>query len=143
MMTVEGDLMSDTMQLQGPGDNEEEKLNGALFTVPDTAPPDWVTFDNATAAQVRNHLSRKCSEAVTVSSMVHDMRSEDFDPDREELVAWFDALHRKHAKIKNAVSLSEFFEMIEELLPGEEGLHAVFSIAVTVHGNNNRSQFLI
>ena len=73
MMTVEGDLrrlMSDTMQLQGPGDNEEEKLNGAPFAVPDTAPPVWVAFGDATAAQVRNHLSRKCSEAVTVSSMV-------------------------------------------------------------------------
>ena len=84
------------------------------------APPDWVTFEDATAAQVRNHLSRKCSEAVTVSSMVHDMRSEDFDPDREELGAWFDALHRKQAKIKNAVSLREFFEMVEDLLPGED-----------------------
>ena len=59
MTTVEGDLMSDTMQLQGPGDNEEDKLNGAPFAVPDSAPPDWVTFEDATAAQVRNHLSRK------------------------------------------------------------------------------------
>ena len=87
MTTVEGDLLSDTMQLQGPGDNEEEKLNGATFAVPDIAPPDWVTFKGATAAQVHNHLSRKCSDAVTVSSMVQDMRSKDFDPDREELGA--------------------------------------------------------
>ena len=123
MTTVEGDLMSDTMQLQGPGDNEEEKLNGAPFAVPDSAPPVWVSFEDATAAQVRNHLSRKCSEAVTVSSMVHDMKSGDFDPDREELGTWFDALHRKQAKIKNAVSLREFFEMVEDLLPGEEDLH--------------------
>ena len=87
----------------------------------------WATFEDATATQVRNHLSRKCSEAAaaTVSSMVQDMKSEDFnrDPDREELGTWFDSLHRKQAKIKNAVSLREFFEMIEDLLPGEEGPH--------------------
>ena len=70
MTTIEGDLMADTMQLQGPGDNEEEKLNGAPFSAPDSAPPVWVAFEDATAAQVRNHLSRKCSEAVTVSSMI-------------------------------------------------------------------------
>ena len=63
MTTVEADLMSDTMQLQGPGDNEEEKNNGAPFAVLDNAQPDWATFDDATAAQVRNHLVRKCSEA--------------------------------------------------------------------------------
>ena len=51
------------------------------------------------------------------------MKSDDFDPDREELGAWFDALQRKQAKIKSSISLREFFEMVEELLPGEEGLH--------------------
>ena len=40
MTTVEGDLMSDTIQLQGPGDNKQEKLNGAPFTVPDNGA--WV-----------------------------------------------------------------------------------------------------
>ena len=33
MTTVEADLMADTMSLQGPGNNEEEKLNGAEFRV--------------------------------------------------------------------------------------------------------------
>ena len=51
------------------------------------------------------------------------MKSENFDPDREELGTWFDSLHRKQADIKNDVSLREFFGMIEDLLPGEEGLH--------------------
>ena len=126
MPSVEGDLMTDTMQLQGPGDNEEEKPDGAPFAVPDTAPQVWIAFGDATAAQVRNHLSRKCSEVATVrlgvSSMVQDMKSGDFNPDLEGLGTWFGSLHRKHAKIKNAFSLREFFEMIEDLLLGEEGL---------------------
>ena len=77
MTTVESDsdLMAGTMSLTGPGNNEEEKLNGAEFRVPDDLPPHWVAFENATALQCRNHLSRKCAEAVTVSSMVQDMRS--------------------------------------------------------------------
>ena len=58
-----------------------------------------------------------------MSSMIQDMKSEDFDPDREELGAWFNALQRKQAKIKSSVSLRKFFEMVEDLLPGEEGLH--------------------
>ena len=57
--TVEPDLMANTISLTGPGDNEEEKLNGAEFRVPDDLPPHWVTFENATALQYRNHLSRK------------------------------------------------------------------------------------
>ena len=123
MTTVESDLMADTMSLTGPGNNEEEKLNGAEFRVPDDLPPHWVTFENATALQCRNHLSRKCAEAVTVSSMVQDMKGDDFDPEKEELGAWFDALARKRGKVKSAVSLREFFDMVESLLPGEEGLH--------------------
>ena len=58
-----------------------------------------------------------------MSSIVQDIKSEDFDPDREELGAWFDSLHKKQAKIKNTVPMREFFEMIKDLLPGEEGLH--------------------
>ena len=123
MTTVEADLMADTMSLQGPDNNEEEKLNGADFRVPDDLPPHWVTFDNATALHCRNHLSRKCAEAVTVSSMVQDMRGDDFDPEKEELGAWYDALARKRGKVKSAVSLREFFDMVEALLPGEDGLH--------------------
>ena len=123
MTTVESDLMADTMSLMGPGNSEEEKLNGAEFRVSDDLPPHWVTFENATALQCRNHLSRKCAEAVTVSSMVQDMKGDDFDPEKEELGAWLDALARKRGKVKNAVSLREFFDMVESLLPGEDGLH--------------------
>ena len=82
MTTVEQDLMQDTVMLQGPADDAEHKLIGHPFAVPDRVPgpADFVTFDDATAAQVRNHLIRKCSEAVTVSSMVAQMRGEEFDP---------------------------------------------------------------
>ena len=115
MTTVEPDLMADTMSLMGPGNSEEEKLNGAEFRVPDDLPPHGGTFENATALQCRNHLSRKCAEAVTVSSMVQDMKGDDFDPEKEELGAWFDALARKRSncKIKSAVSLRKFFDMVD------------------------------
>ena len=55
--------------------------------------------------------------------MVQDMKGDDFDPEKEELGAWFDALARKLGKVKSAVSLREFFDMVESLLLGEEGLH--------------------
>ena len=70
MTTVGPDLAADTMALVGPGDNEEEKLQVQPFRVPDDAAPQWATWAAATAEQVRHHLSRKCAEAVTVSSMV-------------------------------------------------------------------------
>ena len=58
-----------------------------------------------------------------MSSMVQAMRSDDFDPEKEELGAWFAAIARKRGKTKSAVPLREFFDMVESLLPGEDGLH--------------------
>ena len=85
MTTVEADLMADTMMLQGPIciDDAEHKLNGADFAVPDVNLAVWVTFANATASQVCSHLTRKCAEAVTVSSMVSGMKASEFDPEGE------------------------------------------------------------
>ena len=122
MTTVEQDLMQDTVMLQGPADYAEHKLVGHPFAVPDRAPgpADFVSFDDATAAQVRNHLIRKCSEAVTVSSMVAQMRGDEFYPESEELGVWFDNLCRKRKRVKASVSLREFFEIVEKLLPGED-----------------------
>ena len=87
MTTVDPDLAADTMALQGPGDNEEEKLQVQPFKVPDDAAPQWAMWGAATAEQVRHHLSRKCAEAVTVSSMVQEMKADDFDPEEEEFRA--------------------------------------------------------
>ena len=106
MTTVEQDLMQDTVMLQGPADDTEHKLVGHPFAVPDRVPgpADFVAFDDATAAQVRNHLIRKCSEAVTVSSMVAQMKGDEFDPESEELGVWFDNLCRKRKRVKASVS---------------------------------------
>ena len=132
MTTVDPDLAADTMALVGPGDNEEEKLQVQPFRVPDDAAPQWATWAAATAEQVRHHLSRKCAEAVTVSSMVQDMKADDFEPEEEELITWIDALVRKRGKVKSDVSLREFFGMVEDLLPDEEMLHE--KIANDKHG---------
>ena len=51
MAMVDPDLAADTMALQGPGDNEEEKLQVQPFKVPDDAAPQWATWGGATAEQ--------------------------------------------------------------------------------------------
>ena len=43
------------------------------------------------------------------------MRGDDFDPEKEELGAWYDALARKRGKVKSAVSLREFFDILWSL----------------------------
>ena len=108
MTTVEQDLMQDTAMLQGPADDAEHKLRGHPLTVPDRAqgPSGSVAFDDATAAQVRNHLIRKCSEAVTVSLMVAQMKGDEFDPEIEELGTWFDNNDCKEEKESEVISFA-------------------------------------
>ena len=85
MTTIDPDLAAGTMPLQGPGDNEEEELQVHPSRVPDDAQPQrtWATWAAATAGQVRQHPSRTCAEAATTSSMVQDMKADDYGPEEE------------------------------------------------------------
>ena len=78
MTTVDADLAADTMALQKPGDNEEEKLRVHPFRVPDDAPPQTVTgnvmYNDAPVLALRKAArSRGLSAVGGKATLVHSV----------------------------------------------------------------------
>ena len=119
LTSVDDLLAADAMSKNGPGDNDDDRLQVQVFGIPDDAPKVWATFEDCDVQMLERYFQRKALEGVTVESLITSLQAEEFEPSME-VSTWWDSRAREYRKVRAHVSLREFFKEVAKLLPGED-----------------------
>ena len=122
MTTIDKDLAADAQLKNGAAANDNEQLQVQAHAIPDVAPEQYEPFANASLDQVENYFKRKALESATVDTLISALKGEHLVPG-EDLGKWFDVRCRDYRPMQGQVSLREFYQFLEDLLPTDDDLH--------------------
>ena len=124
LTALDDNLAADMQMKMGPGDNEDDKLNVAAHKIPDSAPPIWSAFTDASLPQLMQHVVRKSMESYSVGTVQRSISASALVAG-EDTDLWMDARERQWKVVSDVLSLHEFLVQLEGLLPKEQALHPI------------------
>jgi len=117
MTSLEKDYAADLQERNGPGDNDDEKLQVQQFSYPDDAPAVRKAFMLASYEELEQVIRRNAVSSFTVDTLATQLEGSVYDPGDNDLLGWFKGRVRDYKSLKGEMSFREFKAKLCDLLP--------------------------